>query len=86
MLTYADVCWRVHAEDVCKVGDWGCACKDNMCPAIEKLIGIHSLSYNKYNVYWAHAHRNFHYPIINIMYIGHTLIGILTMEGLKNII
>lgn len=31
---------RYCPESVCRVGDWGCNCKDNMCPAVEKIIGI----------------------------------------------
>ncbi|EKX51346.1 hypothetical protein GUITHDRAFT_151046 [Guillardia theta CCMP2712] len=34
---------RYCPESVCKVGDFGCACKDNVCPAIEKLIGLFTL-------------------------------------------
>ena len=34
---------RFCPESVCKVGDWGCACKDNVCPAVERLIGIFTL-------------------------------------------
>merc|ERR1712216_802518 len=34
---------RYCPESVCKVGDWGCACKDNVCPAVEKLIGLFTL-------------------------------------------
>jgi len=34
---------RYCPETVCKVGDWGCACKDNMFPAVEKLIGIFTI-------------------------------------------
>jgi len=31
---------RYCPESVCKVGDWGCNCKDNMCPAVEKIMGF----------------------------------------------
>jgi len=34
---------RYCPESVCKVGDWGCACKDNVCPAVERLLGVLSL-------------------------------------------
>jgi hypothetical protein len=34
---------RYCPETVCKVGDWGCACKDNVCPAIEYIIGFFTM-------------------------------------------
>jgi len=29
--------------NVCKVGDFGCQCKDNVCPAVEKIIGLFTI-------------------------------------------
>ena len=34
---------RYCPETVCMAGEAGCACEDNVCPAVEKILGLLSI-------------------------------------------
>jgi len=63
---------RYCPESVCKVGEWDCNCKDNVCPMVEHLIDIFSVE-----GLWA--------IIIGVLCIGMCLLGACCYSVLRRV-